>query len=175
MPRIQNCSLTLALLVPALLVAIAGTARPQAPAAAAKADDAKKAATKKEANAKDHLAIEGTWRAVSIEVNGNAVNADDVRKVTTENGRDGEWTLLVDGNEMAEGTSTIDATATPKTIDFKVTKGNDAGRETYGIYEFTGDTRKICYAEPGRPRPSDFSAPAGSGRILAVFERVKEK
>lgn len=158
---------SLALLVPMFLLAIAGTARPQAPAA--KADDAKKEAIKK-----DHLAIEGTWRAVSIEVNGNAVPAGDLAKITVENGRDGEWTLMVDGQELAEGTSTIDPTVTPKTIDFKVTKGNDAGRETYGIYELTGDTRKICYAEPGRQRPADFSAPAGSGRTLAVFERVKE-
>lgn len=151
-----------------LLLAIlptTGTALAQAPAAPAK-DEAIKA---------DHLAIEGEWRAVSIEANGNTVGADDVRKVTVENGRDGEWTLLVDGKEMAEGTSTIDPTVTPKTIDFKVTKGNDAGRVTYGIYELAGKTRKICYAEPGRPRPADFSAPAGSGRIMVVFERVEPK
>lgn len=131
--------------------------------------------TKEEAIRKDHLAIEGEWRAVSIEANGNAVSADDVRKITIENGRDGEWTLLVDGKEVAEGTSTIDPAVTPKTIDFKVTKGNDAGRETYGIYELGATTRKICYAEPGRQRPADFSAPAGSGRILVVFERVERK
>ena len=34
--------------------------------------------TKEEATKKDHLAIEGTWRAISLEVNGNAVGADDV-------------------------------------------------------------------------------------------------
>ena len=131
--------------------------------------------SKEEAIKKDHLAIEGTWRAVSVEVNGNAVNPDDVKKITTENGRDGEWTLFVDGNEVADGTSTIDPTVTPKTIDFKTTKGANAGQTTYGIYEMTGKTRRICYAEPGRPRPADFSAPAGSGRILAAFERVEAK
>jgi len=131
--------------------------------------------TKEEAIKKDHLAIEGTWRAVSVEVNGNQINADDVKKITTENGRDGEWTLLVEGKEMAEGTSTIDPTVTPKTIDFKATKGSNAGQTTYGIYETTGNTRRICYAEPGRPRPADFSAAAGSGRILVVFERLEVK
>lgn len=130
-------------------------------------------ATKAEAIRADHLAIEGEWRAVSIEVNGNAVGADALAKIVVENGRDGEWTLLVDGAEIAEGTSTIDPTVTPKTIDFKVSKGNDAGRETFGIYELSGKTRRICYAEPGRQRPSDFSAPAGSGRVLAVFERIE--
>ena len=131
--------------------------------------------SKEEAIKKDHLAIEGTWQAVSVEVNGNAVDAESVRKITTDNGRDGEWTLLVEGKEVADGTSTIDPTVTPKTIDFKTTKGANAGQTTYGIYELTGKTRRICYAEPGRPRPADFSAPAGSGRILAVFERVEAK
>jgi len=131
--------------------------------------------TKEEATKKDHLAIEGTWQAISLEVNGNAVGADDVKKIAIDNGRDGEWTLLVEGKEIAEGTSTIDPTVTPKTVDFKTTKGGNAGQTTYGIYEMIGKTRRICYAEPGRPRPADFSAPAGSGRILAVFERVEEK
>lgn len=155
----------LALLLLLVLLPAAGIARSQAPAAP----------SKEEAIKKDHLAIEGEWRAVSIEANGNTVGADDVRKIGIENGRDGEWTVLFDGKEVAEGTSTIDPTVTPKTIDFKVTKGNDAGRVTYGIYEIAGKTRKICYAEPGRQRPADFSAPAGSGRIVVVFERVEPK
>jgi uncharacterized protein (TIGR03067 family) len=131
--------------------------------------------TKEEAIKKDHLAIEGTWQAISVEVNGNPVGADDVKKITIDNGRDGEWTLLVEGKDVAEGTSTIDPTVTPKTIDFKITKGANAGQMTYGIYEITGKTRRICHAEPGRPRPADFSAGAGSGRILTVFERIEGK
>ena len=133
------------------------------------------AATKEEAIKTDHLAIEGTWRAIALEINGNLVSADDVKKITTENGRDGEWTLFVDTKEEAEGTSTIDPTVTPKTIDFKTTKGNNAGQTSFGIYEMNGKTRKVCIAEQGRPRPSDFSAAAGSGRMLVVFERVDVK
>lgn len=131
--------------------------------------DKNEAATKRE-----KLEAEGTWRAVSLEVNGNAVGADDVKKITTENGRDGEWTLLVDGKDVAEGTSTIDPTFTPKTIDFKTTKGNNAGQTAFGIYEMSGKIRKLCIAEQGRPRPADFSAAAGSGQTLVVFERVDE-
>ena len=128
--------------------------------------------TKEEATKKDQLAIEGTWLAISLEVNGNAVGADDVKKITTENGRDGEWTLLVEGKDVSEGTSTIDPPVTPKTIDFKTTKGNNSGQTSFGIYEISGKIRKLCIAEQGRPRPADFSATAGSGRMLVVFERV---
>jgi len=165
--RSPLASLALSLSLAVVLVAAGSVARPQSPAAAA---DEKQDAIKR-----DNLAIEGMWKAVSIEVNGNPVPAADAAKIRVENGRDGEWTLLVDGQELAEGTSTIDPTVTPRTIDFKVTRGNDAGRVTFGIYELGENTRKICYAEPGRPRPADFSAPAGSGRTLAVFERVTEE
>jgi hypothetical protein len=37
----------------------------------------------------DRLLIEGYWRVVSIEVNGTTNSSDDVRKITTENHRDG--------------------------------------------------------------------------------------
>ena len=69
-------------------------------------------------------------------------------------------------------TASVDPTVTPKTIDFKTTKGNNAGQTAFGIYEMSGKTRKLCIAEQGRPRPADFSATAGSGRMLVVFERV---
>jgi len=121
----------------------------------------------------DRLLIEGYWRVVSIEVNGTTNSSDDVRKITTENRRDGGWRLLVDGNEIAAGTSSIDPEASPKTIDLEFTSGDSAGRTSYGIYENGKTSRRICYAEAGRPRPSDFSTSEGSGRIMAVLERVE--
>lgn len=120
----------------------------------------------------DRLLIEGCWRMVSIEVNGTTNSSDDVRKITTENRRDGGWRLLVDGNEIAAGTSSIDPAASPNSIDLEFTSGDSAGRTSYGIYETKRMSRRICFAEAGRPRPSDFSTSEGSGRIMVVFERV---
>ncbi len=121
----------------------------------------------------DRLLIEGCWRVVSIEVNGTTNSSDDVKKITTENRRDGGWRLLVDGNEIAAGTSSIDPEASPNSIDLEFTSGDSAGRTSYGIYENGKTSRRICYAEAGRPRPSDFSTSEGSGRIMAVLERVE--
>jgi uncharacterized protein (TIGR03067 family) len=121
----------------------------------------------------DRLLIEGCWRVVSIEVNGTTNSSDDVRKITTENRRDGGWRLLVDGNEIAAGTSSINPAASPNSIDLEFTSGDSAGRTSYGIYETGKSSRRICYAEAGRPRPSDFSTSEGSGRIMVVFERVE--
>lgn len=135
----------------------------------ARGDDSKEEAVKKE-----FLAIEGRWRAASVEIDGNRLGDDEAKKFTFEQGRDGEWELIVDGSELARGTTSVDPTQTPKTIDFVTTGGSNAGDRTYGIYEITGTTWRICNAQAGRPRPAEFSAPAGSGRMLIVFELVKD-
>jgi uncharacterized protein (TIGR03067 family) len=35
-----------------------------------------------------------------------------------------------------------------------------------GVYELDGDEFRICYAPPGKERPKDFSAKAGTGHRL---------
>jgi hypothetical protein len=49
--------------------------------------------------------------------------------------------------------------------------GDDGGGK--GIYELNGDTLKSCVASPGKERPTEFSAKAGSGHTLRVFKCVK--
>jgi uncharacterized protein (TIGR03067 family) len=134
----------------------------------AAADDAKQDAIKK-----DRKKYEGTWRVTSLEINGNKSSEEDAKKITVVNKADGTWILQVDGGKITEGTSEIDPTKNPKTIDFMETEGDNKGKIVLGIYELGDDTRKLCYAGPGRERPSDFSAPAGSGRVLVEFKREK--
>jgi hypothetical protein len=42
-----------------------------------------------------------------------------------------------------------------------------------GIYAIDGDTHKVCIAEPGRERPTEFSTQAESGRTLFIMKRAK--
>lgn len=127
---------------------------------------------KQDAIDRDHALTKGTWRIVTLVVNGNTVNDDDARKITVVNGAQGEWEILVDGNRMMRGTSTIDPTTTPKEIDATVTEGDGVGRKTLGIYETGEKTRRVCYAAAERSRPGDFTSDPGSERTLVVFERV---
>jgi uncharacterized protein (TIGR03067 family) len=127
---------------------------------------------KQEAIDRDHALTKGTWRIVTLVVNGNTVNEDDARKITVVNGAQGEWEILVDGNRMMRGTSTIDPTTTPKEIDATVTEGDGLGRKTLGIYETGEKTRRVCYAAAERSRPGEFTSDPGSERTLVVFERV---
>jgi uncharacterized protein (TIGR03067 family) len=138
--------------------------------ALAAADDAKDEAIKK-----DRKQIEGTWRAVSLEVNGEKFKEEDAKALTVVNGADGSWSLRDQGDERSKGTSTIDPTKNPKTIDFTTTIGDDKGKLCFGIYELGEKTRKLCFAPPGMERPTEFSSKTGSGHYLVTFEREKAK
>ena len=136
-------------------------------ATAAASDDAKDEAVKK-----DRKRIKGTWKIVELTVNGNQVAEADAAKLSVVNGSDGSWKLRSGDKQIAKGTSTIDPTLNPKTIDFKLTDGG--GKGTYlGIYKLGENRRSLCFAPPAAERPKEFSSASGSGHVLVVFERVK--
>lgn len=139
-------------------------------ASAAGADDAKDEAIKK-----DRKQIEGTWRAVALDVDGNKASDEDAKKITVVNGPDGTWTLFSEGKEVGKGTNSFDPTKKPKTIDFTPTEGEGKGNLYLGIYELGENTRKLCFAPPGKDRPTDFISMPGSEHILVTFEREKAK
>lgn len=124
---------------------------------------------------KDHKQIEGTWRAVAMEVNGNKSSDEDVKKITVVNGADGSWILYSQDKEVMRGTSTIYPTQKPKTIDFTPTEGDHKGQVYLGIYVLAEKTRTLCFAPPGKARPTEFSSTPASENILITFERVKAK
>ena len=131
-------------------------------------DEAKEKAIKK-----DRKLYEGTWRLVSATVDGNELSEEDAKKITVVNTADGGWTILVDGKEISKGTSEIDPSKKPKTIDVKTAEGGGAGQTSLGIYEVEKDTRKVCLAKPDGERPTEFASKSGSGVIFATLKREK--
>lgn len=123
---------------------------------------------------KERKSYQGVWKVVSLESDGKEAPENDARKLTFINKADGSWIVQSEGKEISSGTSDIDPTKKPKTIDFMPTLGVGSGNEYVGIYELGKDTRQICFAEKAKGRPTEFAAPAGSGRILIKFERVKK-
>jgi uncharacterized protein (TIGR03067 family) len=138
--------------------------------AVAFADDAKDEAIKK-----DRERIQGVWRVIALVVDGNEAKEEDAKKISVVNGADGTWNLRSDSVEVSQGTSTIDPTKEPKTIDFTPTRGEAKGDQFHGIYEVGENTRKLCFAPAGKERPTEFAAPAGTQHILVTFERVKDE
>ena len=130
------------------------------------------------ARADDHEAMAGTWRVTSVDADGTLNDSDQVRRIVVVNQPNGDWTLLIDGNMLAKGTSSIDEAADPKTVDLTVTEssdGNNIGHIFKGIYELGEKTRRVCLARDGGERPTEFFSAAASGHMLVTYEKVEEE
>jgi uncharacterized protein (TIGR03067 family) len=134
------------------------------------AEEAKEAAIKQ-----DRQQIQGTWRVIALVINGSQASDDDARRLTVVNGIDGSWTLRSEENDVSSGTSTIDPSQTPKTIDLTVTEGEGKGDQFMGIYELGEKTRKLCFVQKGQERPTEFASTPGSDRILVTFQRESDE
>jgi uncharacterized protein (TIGR03067 family) len=141
--------------------------------AALAADDAKKHAIQQ-----DLKKLEGSWRTVSIEVNGKKLSEENIKQAA-------DLRLVFKGNTgsirnkdivVSEGTFTIDPTKKPKTLDLKITKGQNNGKTSLAIYELDGDTLKACWTlfAVDRKRPKEFATKPDSGLLLITYKREKK-
>jgi uncharacterized protein (TIGR03067 family) len=128
---------------------------------------------KDDANKKDLEQMQGDWAAVSAVRNGAKV-ADDEIQVIFWTVKGNEATFYIFDKAWMKETFTLDATKKPRTIDMVSPMGPDKGKPKLGIYEIDKNTLKICLAESGKDRPTDFAAKAGSGHTLTVWEREKK-
>ena len=126
---------------------------------------------KDEAVKKDMKQLQGTWSLVSLERDGVAapLAKEAVRVIT-----DDKYVMTLKPGVTIEGTFTIDPGAKPKGMETTPSSGPYKDKALLGIYEIDGDTLKICYALPAKPRPTEFTSKEGSGWILSVHKRVKE-
>jgi len=119
------------------------------------------------ARAGDLPKLEGAWQLVETEANGKKDTGrsknyrwefkDNQYRIYQNDVRAETWTVKLDGRS-------IDSTLT---ISPKI-----HGITLKGIYELSGDTLRICYDRTGKkPRPDDFSAPAGSQRVIYSLRR----
>jgi uncharacterized protein (TIGR03067 family) len=120
---------------------------------------------------KDLDKLQGTWNRESGEVDGKPAPAEEIRngKLTISGDK---YTLTI-GEQKRSGTLKLDEKKTPKTIDIISAEGPNKGKALLGIYELKGDTFRYCLARPGKDRPTEFSAEAGSGHMLYVNKRSK--
>jgi uncharacterized protein (TIGR03067 family) len=128
-----------------------------------KKDDAAKAELKK---------FQGTWLLVSGEENGEKISAD-AAKMMKAIVKDDKVSIYMGDKVVGEATFTIDPSKKPKEIDSVSTMGPDKGKKSLGIYEFDGDTFKICITD-GKERPKEFNAKKGSGCGLFEYKREKK-
>lgn len=118
---------------------------------------------------KDELKkLEGKWVLVSGEKDGKELSAEEV-KAARLSIKGNKHTVHV-GGDVIKGTHKLDASTSPASIDATDTEGPFKGKTTHGIYEVKGSEFKVCFSNPGKPRPKDFK----SGDFVHVWKRAKK-
>jgi uncharacterized protein (TIGR03067 family) len=132
-------------------------------AASVRADDAKK----------DLDAMQGSWVLVSSDFNGQKTPEDQLKSIRRTI-KDDKITITIGEMEIYQGTFKLDASKKPKAIDVTMNTGQNKGQVSLGIYEFDGETMKVCMAGPGGPRPTDYTAKEGTNQRVAVWKKEKK-
>jgi uncharacterized protein (TIGR03067 family) len=125
-------------------------------------------------------ALDGRWEVVELtrgDVAGKILPSEDVTGVVVFAG-DRFWFTLESfqfSDPQASATVTLDASQSPNHMDLTFTAGPDAGKTAKGVYELAGDTLKVCVpaAAPFDDRPTDFTVPEGSTRMLFVLRKER--
>ena len=74
--------------------------------------------------------------------------------------------LAADGNKLPAQTKK------PKEVNETITAGPNKGKEFLAIYEIDDEQHRICFAAPGKERPTAFSS--SNGQLLQVWRRQKK-
>lgn len=127
---------------------------------------------KKDPGADDLKKLQGTWRLVSMTIDGRTVPTDDAREVTSVV-KGNKVTVSHKGEVKAAATFTIDAGKKPRRMDAAAVLGPNKGKKSLAIYEIDAGTFKICSTE-GKVRPKEFAAPEGTGYSLMVWKRAEK-
>jgi len=125
--------------------------------------------------ADDLKAMSGSWKLTKAELAGRPMPPAVLNSISFKLDG-GNYAVVVQtekGPSPDKGTVTVDATAKPKGMTVTGVEGPNAGKSFPAIYEFTGDTMRICYDLSGAARPTEFKSTPGTMLYLVDYERVK--
>ena len=129
------------------------------------------------AEKKEFKALEGEWKAITMEMGGKPLPKASVP----------DFTFIVSANGKAvskspfgnyQSTITVDPEKSPKTIDNLHDTGAQKGKKQYGIYQLKGDKWTVCMTPPGvseADRPIDFNTKETSSVVFVFTRDAKAK
>jgi uncharacterized protein (TIGR03067 family) len=120
---------------------------------------------------KTDTALNGWWRPHSAVMAGKELPSEELnhRYLKLSNGQ----YMLNQGDQVDEGTYKIGESNNPKTITFVVTKGDNKGKTTLGIYELNDRSLRICLdTGGGKTRPTKFESKPDTQSFLASYHRL---
>ena len=141
----------------------------------AEEQSAEKASALDDAVKKELAKMQGVWHVVSGEENGDLVSEYVVKHL--------KWAITGDQlifsgiapltDKASKLAITIDASTTPKCIDYKIVVGSWKDTVFVAVYEWKGDELKVCIHLGSANRPVEFGTKAGSNKIQFVLKREK--
>lgn len=120
--------------------------------------------------------LQGTWVLAAGEKEGEKLPDEHVKasKITWK-GKEASLLTPHQSKEIIRARVSIDPSQKPKQMEWVRSTEPGKGQKMYAIYEFIdGDTYRVCFALPGKERPTEFTTKPGSGHLLHVWKRAKE-
>jgi uncharacterized protein (TIGR03067 family) len=111
--------------------------------------------------------LEGEWQMTACNADGYPV-PDSMVKTGRRVARGGQTSSYFGQQQIMDARYTVDRSAVPHTIDYT----HKNGQQQFGIWQFEGDILQICFAQPGKPRPADFTARKGQGHTFTAWKRT---
>jgi uncharacterized protein (TIGR03067 family) len=125
------------------------------------------------ANKAEPDGLKGTWSAVSIKTGGQDA-PEELVKTFRLRFDDKTYAEIRNGEVVEDGGYAVDETKDPKTIDFDIKKGQDAGKKQLAIFKIEGKTLTLVASRPGsKVRSTSFNPAAEDAQLEYVMERAK--
>jgi uncharacterized protein (TIGR03067 family) len=114
--------------------------------------------------------LQGTWKVLAANEAGKTLPPSRVKgsKLVVA----GSTMKVHEQDKVREMTFILRPTQEPAEIDMTISPGKEKGGTAAGIYSLEGDLLKICFALPGKTRPTTFTPIPGSGEMLFVLKRM---
>lgn len=112
----------------------------------------------------------GDWQMIKAQLGGKELAPEVVKALKLSLTGD---KYVATAESKDEGTVKYLPDTSPPAMVITGTAGPNKGKTFPAIYEFHGDTLKICYDLSGKARPTEFKSKPGTQLFLATYQRIK--
>jgi uncharacterized protein (TIGR03067 family) len=118
---------------------------------------------------RDETRLQGKWVPISVKSRGKELTAEQLARMEIELNGDRATFTDPDSGLQQTGRFSIDASRSPKHIDFIAPDGSE---RLPGVFEFDGEWLKLAWCDGDYARPTNFAPAETPDHMTAVFQRM---